>query len=546
MRGRNIRPLWLALICVALSGSARAWAQASGEKDASGLFTVTVTNELTGEPLAGAQLQVTGCGIAATGSQTRKDGRVSYTGVTPGICDIKASRAGFLGKDGVSFAIRRGQGLQEMRIPLAPAGAIEGRVLDDEGNPVEHARVVVIGIGYSRGFLNDSPSDAQGRFRIGQLSPGKYRLRAEAREIGPPETRTDGTKDYHFAPTYYGGTLTVAGSKRIEVRPGEDARNIEVKLLRAPLVSISGRVIGFPSGVQPFVRLRPIGQSFEEGAAGGWNNPGTPGVMFQDGTFRFWRVNAGTYSIEATSSNLSQKSVRVDLAVGGRDIDNVELRYAAPMAIEGWVEYLDEGALWGIYRGPPGRQAQFTDMPGPLATPPPMQVILRLVEDGINEYPVYATAKDGRFTIPQLRPGRYRVGAGVYVEAVRWGGQTYRGDVIDVHPGMAGQTLMIALSFGLATVSGVVRDARGPVSGTMVYLIPENGDPLAWKSNVQTREDGSYTFTAAPGKYRVVAVEPDDLAARAGLALEEYAVSAEWLDLHPRDQVRRDLRVGAN
>ena len=79
----------------------------------------------------------------------------------------------------------------------------------------------------------------------------------------------------------------------------------------------------------------------------------------------------------------------------------------------------------------------------------------------------------------------------------------------------------------------------------MVYLLPENGDPLAWTSRVQTREDGSYSFSSVmPGKCRLVAVEADDLAARAGLGLEEYAGAAELLDLYQREDLRQDLRVG--
>jgi len=133
-----------------------------------------------------------------------------------------------------------------------------------------------------------------------------------------------------------------------------------------------------------------------------------------------------------------------------------------------------------------------------------------------------------------------------YAQSVRLGALMSGGNVIDVRPGMGGQTLVVTLSSGFASVAGVVRDTKGPVAGTVVYLRPENGDPLAWTSRVQTREDGSYSFSSVmPGKYRLVAVEADDLAARAGLGLEEYAGAAELLDLHEREDLRRDLRVGA-
>jgi hypothetical protein len=525
----------------------RAQTPASSASEGSSVFTVVVSNAETSEPLAGARVQLRGIGSLAGNGRTDEKGRLSIAGLAPGGYFAAASKPGFLNKESHGVAVSAGDAPRELRIALTPAGAITGRVLDEEGNPVEHAGVVVVPAFDGIRFGSPAMTDAEGRFRISGLSPGEYRVRAESPETGPPETRTDGTKEVHYAPTYYGETLRVAGSSRVQVRPGTDTGAIEIKLIASPMVSISGRVIGFPAVERQLgVVLRYIGEHLLEKTAGGWYDSGREAVFLPNGSFRFWRVDPGAYSVEARDGSLRVYSQRVDVEVAGRDIENVELQYAAPIAIDGRIEYLDEGALWGEYQGPPGKRPMITDI-GPATTPPPTQLVLRLVEDGINDYKVYVNAKDGRFRIPDLRPGRYRVESHYsYAQSVRLGALMSGGNVIDVRPGMGGQTLVVALSSGFASVAGVVRDAKGPVAGTVVYLLPENGDPLAWMSRVQTREDGSYSFSSVmPGRYRLVAVEADDSAARAGLGLEEYASAADWLDLHEREDLRRDLRVGA-
>jgi len=102
------------------------------------------------------------------------------------------------------------------QVRLTPGGAIAGRVTDDKRKPVEHAQVFVVGVNSDR-----VSTDGEGRFRICGQRPGKYLVRASFRDspavqdyLMPREIRTDGTKEAHYSPTFYGGTLTVAGSAR--------------------------------------------------------------------------------------------------------------------------------------------------------------------------------------------------------------------------------------------------------------------------------------------------------------------------------------------
>ncbi len=68
---------------------------------------------------------------------------------------------------------------------LLPESTITGRVIDAAGRPVEGARVAHRSMGPSFGFPRDATrTDAEGRFRLGGLTPGTYRLIAHNDESG--------------------------------------------------------------------------------------------------------------------------------------------------------------------------------------------------------------------------------------------------------------------------------------------------------------------------------------------------------------------------
>src|SRR5580700_6626922 len=61
-----------------------------------------------------------------------------------------------------------------LTVPPLPSGAISGRVLGPDGEPVGGIHVFVRG----RSGLQSAQTDDQGRFRIAGLSPGSYRIEA--------------------------------------------------------------------------------------------------------------------------------------------------------------------------------------------------------------------------------------------------------------------------------------------------------------------------------------------------------------------------------
>lgn len=90
----------------------------------------------------------------------------------------------------------------------------------------------------------------------------------------PPEVRTDGTREAHYADTNYGA--------RMKVAPGADAAGIDIALMPAPIVRVSGRITGFPSNTGLSIQLHHDNSMTTVNA-----------TMKKDGTFEIWRLDPG-------------------------------------------------------------------------------------------------------------------------------------------------------------------------------------------------------------------------------------------------------------
>ena len=68
-------------------------------------------------------------------------------------------------------------------------GAIEGTVVSESGGPIEDARVLITGASPRHRDIA-ALTDAHGRFRFDDLTPGNYRLRALSDAHGEAEDST--------------------------------------------------------------------------------------------------------------------------------------------------------------------------------------------------------------------------------------------------------------------------------------------------------------------------------------------------------------------
>ncbi len=526
-----------------LSLCAAAFAQSPAGSTAS--LQGFVTNSVTGEPLQRVHVSLrpvrsgppAGLGqLKRYGALTTVEGKFSVTGMDPGRYSVTLEKTGFGPSfDNPMLFLKPGDANDTLKLQMVPAGSVTGRVLYPGGVPAEGIQVQVE-IASNPGMFS-AWTDDRGQYRIGGLEPGKYRVRAlPVNLLVPPETRTDGTSEVQYAATYYPGVLLPKDAARVEVHAGADTGGVDIPLLRTSVVRVSGTVSGLPPST------RNVHIELRRGRA-----TTTTGIVSENGSFVLWRPNPGPYTIQAvwtSPAGLRMQSTPVDIEVADRNIDRVTLNVIPPIELAGHVEYEDERAR------PPDPSPATSSQPGG-----PSQQVRRAAPPRIQFSALDGTASQGTelaagdtFHIAGLLPQKYLVSVfwgPVYVRSMRLGSAAVEGAVLDLRGGSPGNGLTLVVSSATASMKGVVTTGSSPSSGAVVILMsadPAGGAPTL---SAAVRPDGSYVIAGvAPGKYLAGAIAEAQRNAlmRIG-ALPDLADSMETVELHPGEQLAKDLKL---
>ena len=459
------------------------------------------------------------------GALTREDGTFSVEGLKPATYTVSGERVGFAmprgakGHAAVTVAAKKEP--SHFRLELVPVGSISGRITDAGGNSLEGATVGVEGA-----IRKEVTTDENGQYRIGGLTPGKYRVKAshgatlERMFQIRPEILADGSREIFNATTFYPGVVGRKQGGRVEVRAGEESRDTDIQLIGLPFVRISGKVPEMPPGTRdPYVNV---------GSREGWG-AGVP--MKPDGSFEIWGLDPGPYWLSAswqdprgTETLLGKRmgTAVVQIEVGTSNIDNMELRVVPDSDIAGSIS---------------------TDQVIP--SNGQKTITLRQFRSG---YPIGTPAPvgpDGKFRLEHVAAGKYIVSLSwdsAYVRSLRLGASTSEGAVLDLSHGSAGGDLVVELSPEVASVSGTVRDAQGKGVKARVILIQNYDDSVPLWREVRTEPNGGYTFgNTAPGAYRIVAIPEDELDVVRASDLEDYEESMSALEVQSGEKRLLDL-----
>jgi len=505
--GNNKLGLLILFSLAPIASGQTAGPRASGTASVSGV----VTNTVTGAPILRAHVRLQHFANGAQESYvalTNAEGKFALDHLPAGSYGITVEKTGFVASpdNDLNSPVELGASDKNdtLKLALIPGGSIAGRILDPEGEPVAECSV---GLQSSEGVgVGGVQTDDRGTFRIGGLAPGKYRVVASPNQLPlPPEIRTDGTKEVHFGRTYFPGVLDSKSAQRVQVGPGAEVSGIEIHLVATPMISVSGKVTGIPDGSRAEVGLQEAAPGSDVTFGGGTFQQG---LVKGDGSFHFWRLEPGRYSLSGAVPNQGGgfqnrlQSGPVEIQVAASDIEGIELRLMGPFDISGQVTADDAEILHPHFTGEEKHA-------------PHRQIALRNVH--IGGMPIQGEiADDDSFTLEKVLPGRYRVSVfwGPYVKSVRLGSNETEGDILDVSNGAAGP-VTFTLSVQTGSISGTVSDANGPAAGAQVTLSAEM-HPL---ETTMTDKDGKYQFESVqPGKYKIAAGDgdPENIVVRGG------------------------------
>ena len=525
--------------------AAMAQPQPQVQPTGNGSLSGVVTNSVTGAPVPRARIQVIILGTnnsQVAGTVTDEAGKFSIGGLSTGRFLLNVQRVGFVtpatGNRINDAPLRPDEKREDLKLTLTPTSGISGRVINAAGDPVQGAIVSLDSAPYG---INPATTDEKGQFRISSVPPGRYRVVANPAAMPfPPEIRTDGTREVHYARTYYPNVLTAKAGQRVEVGGGAEGTGIDIHLVSTPIVTVSGSVSNMPAGTRTIVRAQ---------------SSTSPSVQLTanvrpDGSFQIWQLDPGTYTVAAvTMPQASQgrlQSTPVGIEIAGADIENVALRIVQPFDVVCRLSFDDaKAAEMPAMPTPPGRPGP---APGGPPQPMPRRIALRPEGQTFGDpspslFQALDVGSDDTFTLAMMQPGRYHLMAmwGVYVKSVTVGNKETEGDLLDVSAGPAGPVTVTVASV-TGELSGIVSDSNGPAPGVRIVMLPDRPGAGQQRFGI-TGGDGTYKFVGIPpGRYKLIAGD-NDLIMQLQISrdLDEYADLAESVDIRAGDKVTKAL-----
>ena len=365
---------------------------------------------------------------------------------------------------GTPLTVTAGGALEGIEVRMAPQAVITGTVLDEDGDPLEGVRVMLlreIDAGGGKQLVpagTQGSTDDRGHFRIAGIAPGAYCLSANPEGWGSRERAIRQGPEQTYPEMFYPGTRDPDEAQSIQVAMGAQLSGFELRLIPAAAYRVRGR-IEMPEAVPPFpimIRLDRDRYGRHAGNFGG----GHGGRMMQTGgAFDLGGVLPGSYTLMVNcQAGGRQRQAAIEVEVIDRNVEGIVVTFP-----EGF-------ALRGVVRpGPGGADVPMGGIPLSLHSP----------RDPRQQAQAH-TDSNGAFTILDLPPGRYRVNVfpaprDGYVQSVRYGASEWKDGCIDLQP-EAEAALQVVLAFDTGEVSGTVVDASGrPVPGGTVRLLVDRG-----------------------------------------------------------------------
>jgi hypothetical protein len=482
---------------------------------ATGIIRGRITAADTGRPLRRAQVTLSTADIGQPRrTNTSLDGLYEFKDLAPGRYTVSVNRSGYLSlrfgqrrplEQAAPIQLGEGQALNDVNVVLPRAGVIAGRVLDDAGEPIAGVRVealrpawvegrrqlvLVTGIGFEG-------TDDTGQFRLADLPPGRYYIKAYTRETWTV-TASGKRELMGFAPTFHPNTTSATEARLVEVGVGQRVTIADIPLIPGRPANISGLAVD--SKGQPLAgRSVGLQQRFLRETAGGGGSSAGSAPIAPDGSFSFRNVTPGEYMLILLNGNLvSGGEVAQQLVViDGVDLSGIRLTTSAGWSASGRF-VTDEGMV------------------------PPFNRDATRVGAITIAHAAYAGAgaseikDDWTFAVRSIL-GAARLSLtvpdGWMVKGVRQKDRDITAAVLEMKSGEALSDIDVIVTNRVTRVMGQLVDGRGaPLRSGTVVAFSEDAAPWgsgsAFVRTGRPDQDGRYEIKGLPaGDYLVVALD---------------------------------------
>jgi len=425
-------------------------------------------------------------------------GAFQFSGVAPGMYHVSAEKPQFL-NDGGGESLKLTASVADLKIKLAPLGVITGKVVDAENQPLRGVNVLALSVRVDDGVRvthasRDVSTDDRGVYRLWNLTPGKYYIKAAGRSGGTFSYAGDNTPqlfaDESFAPTFFGSGQTLDSATPVVISAGtEFEANLRLKL--QPSFKIRG-VLGNAAPHPPV--------KFELLAGDEDVSPSRVTLNHDTGRFEIQDVLPGAYILRATQDD---DSAELPVNVGRADLNGLRLELLPPVEVRGSVRFTN------VPDAPPGTDQTSVRRARAMVG----RCMLSLHRSGIVLRSEFSDGSD--FVVRKVQPGTYRSTIqcfGAYPNSISAGRQDLLANpLLTIAPG-APPILEIVASYGGGSLQVTIAppDGAGRSDRVQVLLIPSSsnstGPVLTPAFRLEARDFEAVAANLAPGTYTAYAL----------------------------------------
>ena len=535
---------WLLVLVSAVALAQHPGASSGGSRDSFEIRGVLV-DAVTLQPLGKATVAVAPVTSREISVEytTSDDGHFSFSNLSAGKYTLTARRRGYPAEalnqhEGFSSSIAVGPSKDSRNIVfrLPPECAISGTVMDEAGEPVRDAQVMLFRTGIRGGRrgtrrAGQATTDDQGGYHFGHLFPGQYIVAVSARvwyaqrpQLGRQMVRmtmTDGTGtattsygpvgsmragasdtaretadiqpnplDVVYPVTFYAGTTEPLAASPIALKQGAKyVADISLQPVPALHLHFPG-VAGDNQAQNRFVTL-------EEKLFDGISVPILAETRTSaSGSMELVGVPAGHYTATVTQPQSVPDAGTSDFAPAKQQVEEIDA--------------VSSGSVQPVQVAGAQLTAALELDPG---TARPAQSYLQLFNMKTSEYYNELVPEKGDVLFKQpIPPSTYELaltnGRGEFIRAISASGAKASGRTVEIRR-TGTVNLTVIIGHGMGQVTGTVLRGGKPFAGAMVVLVPSDpGNNAMLVRRDQTDTDGTFTLAGAiPGKYTVVAIE---------------------------------------
>ena len=474
----------------------------------SGSIAGRVVDRDTHQPIRWATMSVIDPSIQFQGSATTDaEGRYRFDDLPQGGYLVRARKAGFVS---LAYGSRKpreigtridvGSGTTaSVDFLLTRGGAIEGRISNERGDPVQDVTIQASRLGYDstgRRTIPTGPStrtDDLGRFRLHSLPPGMYFVEASGTGLAPARDPQEAVqRPKPFPRTYYPGTARADQARYVQVEKNR-TRSVEFSLSLASLNRLSGAVVNSRGETPEMtgVMLRHAGGAHFGGFGAG----------VKRNQFALTTIPPGDYWLVVTTqtSGSDLEFALKPVTMAGHDVVEPTIRTAPGVTLAGVVEMDSRDG---------------TSRPRSVSIAAISTLFPGVLDDPNQRARPVRVAPDGRFTFSNLfgpRLFRINIDQSSALQAVLFDGRDVTDIPVDLRDSKDVRGLRVVVTNRTGVVSGSLADAGIDAAGTQVVLFSEDEKRWVFESRYtrvsEVRADGRFEVEGLlPGRYLIAHV----------------------------------------